>query len=292
MQPVQQKTLLVYGNCQAEALFNLMQKDALVSSLFRVLYYPSFEAPGGTRVPLSPDDLSRCALFFSQHDPEPFPYADQLPENCLIVHFPSVDFNLLWPFNCINPYNKPEFPQFPWGRFPYGDRVILECVKSGMAAGDILEYYLTGWEQYKPDLKRLARLEEGRLISRDGHCEVQMAQWVLERFRRERLFWTVNHPTQMLLCEVLQGLFRAAAGLEPALQNADIRKTSQVYFPAGEQLSIANIPIHPALAEELQLEWYDPGQTFKVFGEVYSYEEYFREMIEYCAREALLSASA
>lgn len=218
-----------------------------------------------------------------------------MPDDCVTVAFPSVDFNLLWPFNCVNPYNRVEPPQFPWGRFPYGDRIVLGALERGMPPADVLEYYLTGWDSYKPDLNRLARLERARLDARDSHCDVKLTPWVIERFRKRRLFWTVNHPAQVVLSEMVSRLFQAASAVEPALQNADLEETSRIYFPAGEQLSIANIPIHPAVAEELQLEWYDPNQRFDVFGKTYSYEEYFKEMIAYCAAgraAAQLTASA
>ena len=279
------RTIVVYGNCQAEALANIIKKDILVQSRFRVIYYPDYETPGQARETLTPQELNASALLFSQHGPDPFPYLDQLPKECLIVRFPSVDLNLLWPFNCVNPYNRPKPPEFDWGPFPYGDRIILECVEKDMARDEILEYYLTGWPRYKPDLNRRARLE-----TRDGHCDLKMAPWVMEHFRNRRLFWTVNHPTQIVLREVLQRLIHASASVDPHLQDADLEETQRVYFPAGEQLSIANIPIHPSLAEELQLEWYNPHQSFEVFGKVYSYEEYFRRMIDYCVSERAAAA--
>lgn len=283
--PKKLPTAILYGNCQAEALANIMKNDALVGSLFRVLYYRSYDIPGQTRLVPAPEEIENCALLFFQHGPDPFPNADQLPKDCLTVRFPSVDFNLLWPFNCINPYNRPVMPEFPWGPFPYGDRIILDCVEKGMAPDDVLEYYLNEWPRYKVDLKHLRRLEQARLDARDSHCDVKMAAWTMERFQDRRLFWTINHPTQAVLREIVQRLLHASASVEPSLAGADIDQTQRTLFPAWEQLGIANIPIHPRVAEELQLAWYDPKQTFDVFGKKYSYEEYFRRMIEYCVNE-------
>jgi len=157
------RTAIVYGNCQAEALSNILKKDELFGSLFRVVYCHNYDAPGQDRNLPASEDLSACALLFSQHGPEPFAFADRLPKECLTVRFPSVDFNLLWPFHCINPYNKPQLPELPWGPFPYGDRIILDCIEKGMAPDDILEYYLNGWAQYKVDLKHITRLDQARL---------------------------------------------------------------------------------------------------------------------------------
>ncbi len=275
------KTLVVYGNCQAEALARLMEKNSLIASSFKVVYYRSYDIPGQTRTPVSPEHLESCALFFSQYDPQPFPDLDRLPRECLKVHFPSMDVNLLWPFHCVNPYNQAT-PDFPFGPFPYGDRVILECVAKGMSAAETLDYYLTGWEHYKPNLGALGRLERSRLEARDGHCDVKMGSFILDQLRSRRLFWTVNHPTQMLMRELLGRLFEASERVAPALKEADIEETVRVYFPAGELLKIASIPIHPAVARELDLEWYDPHERYGVFGNTYTYEEYFEQMIAFC----------
>ncbi len=284
------RTAIVYGNCQAEALSNILKKDELFGSLFRVVYCHNYDAPGQDRNLPASEDLSACALLFSQHGPEPFAFADRLPKECLTVRFPSVDFNLLWPFHCINPYNKPQLPELPWGPFPYGDRIILDCIEKGMAPDDILEYYLNGWAQYKVDLKHITRLDQARLEARDGHCDIEMTSWVMERFRSQRLFWTINHPTQTVLREVVQRLLNASVSVEPALLEVDIEKTQGVLFPNWEQLGMINIPIHPNVAEELRLTWYDINRPFSSCGRTYSYEQYFREMIDYCVSERAAGA--
>ena len=211
------------------------------------------------------------------------------------MRFPSLDFNLLWPFGCVNPYNKPDPPHLPWGAFPYGDRIILACVEKGMKADDILEYYLTGWPQYRPNLKRLSELEQTRLETRDSHCDIKMAPWVMEHFRSERLHWTVNHPTLRALRELMRRLLHAFISVEPALEEADIEETLRVYFPAPRgPLGLAVIPIHPNVAEALELKWYDRDGLHPLFHKTYSYEQYFRELIDYCIsqRAAAMVATA
>jgi hypothetical protein len=280
-------TLVIHGNCQAEAISNILKKTGVVRSLFRVVFNRSFDPPGRTNVPVSEEEVANCRIFWNQQGPwAPFRQVDQLPRDCVTLRFPLLDFNLLWPFGCVNPYNKPSPPQSPSGAFPYGDRIVLHCVEQGMNAEEILEYYLTGWEEYQPNLKKLVELEESRQAERDSHCEVKMGEWVMEHFRRERLHWTVNHPTTFALRELLQRLLRLSADVEPALEQADIGKTLQVHFPAPRgPLGVAVIPVHPCVAETLQLRWYRRDALHPNFKKNYTYEQYFRELIEYCLNQ-------
>ena len=287
------KTLIVHGNCQAGAIAHILKKTHVVQSLFRVIFYGNLATPAKVNAPLQAEELANCRIFLRQDLPAPFPYLDQLSRDCLKMQFPSLNFHLLWPFGCVNPYNKPSPPQVPWGAFPYGDRIILDCVNKGMKPDEILDYYLNGWQQYRVNLERLIELEESRQAERDSHCEIKMGGWVMEHFRRDRLHWTVNHPTTLALRELLQRLLHTLAIVEPALEQTDIDRTLRVHFPAPRgPLGIAVMPIHPRVAESLELEWYQHDALHPFFDRTYSYEQYFREMIEYCIRQRAAAMSA
>ena len=119
-------TLLVYGNCQADAASVILSADPVVNEAYEILCLRSFDDPVAGRGSLQPQEVARCAVLFEQYDPKPFPHRDLLPKSAVHVRFPAVDFNLLWPFNAVNPYNDVGSPDYPWGRFPYGDRIIID----------------------------------------------------------------------------------------------------------------------------------------------------------------------
>ena len=133
-------TLLIYGNCQAGALSVLLGADSTIAQEFRVRYLPSFDdrVPGSKVLPA--EDVQVAALLLEQVDPQPFPYRDLLPSHCVTLTFPAVDLNLLWPLTCPNPLNDQPTDATPWGHFPYGDRVILDCVQRGLSVDDTLDY--------------------------------------------------------------------------------------------------------------------------------------------------------
>lgn len=276
--------LIVYGNCQAEAITSTLGVDPVVSTLYRVAYYRSFEHPTEPHK-FNYRATARCNLLWEQHDPKAFPQRDLLDEGCLVVRFPSVDLNLLWPFNMVNPYNAPEPPTFPFGRYAYGDRVIVNAINRGMSEDDILDYYLNRWDDYKIDLDRLLQLETARVQSRDAHCDVRIGEFVLHNFRKQRLFWTVNHPTSAMLAELIERLLTASDAAHPALQDADIATTLSRYFGAAGPLGVVGVPVHPKVAEHFKLEWYDSNERYRNWdGETYSYVEYLQGLIRHSMR--------
>jgi hypothetical protein len=276
------KTLIVYGNCQAEAVATILRKDPVTEECFRVLYLRSFDHPSDGWDELRSEDVLDCAILCEQHDPRPFPYRHLLPPGCLTVKFPAIDFNPLWPLSCPNPYNQYDPPIFPYGRFPYGDRAVIECIDKGMPPEETLDYYLTGWERYGVDLDRLLQIETARLVARDTHCDVKMSDFVLGRFREERLFWTPDHPTGALLRALTHRLLDACVPREPSLEALDLDATISYRFAPEGPLGVVSVPVHPKIAEHFDLKWYDPGERHRAFGgATYSRTEYFDAMIRH-----------
>jgi Polysaccharide biosynthesis enzyme WcbI len=279
------RSLILYGNCQADAMTSTLRLEPIVSGFYDVAYFRSFDHPSEGRMSFDDRITRRCELLWEQHDPQTFPQTGLLPRDCLSVKFPAADFNLLWPFNCVNPYNAPEPPTYPFGRYAYGDRVIANAIDRGMNPDDILEYYLNAWDDYKVDLDRLLQLETARINARDARCDVKIGDFVLKRFRKERLFWTVNHPTPVLLRELIERLLQFSDPVQPVLADADVVTTLSTHFRPEGPLGIVGIPIHPKVAEHLELEWYDPNERYHSWdGKTYSYVEYFEGMIRQAIR--------
>lgn len=279
------RSLIVYGNCQGDAITSTLQADPIVPRLFDVAYCRSFDHPVEGQMLFDEQIARACALLWEQHDPLQFPKADALPADALRLRFPATDCNLFWPFHCVNKYDRPEPPVYPFGRFPYGDRVIIAAIDRGMSAEEILDYYLNGWDDYKIDLDRLFELETARMKARDTRCDVKIADYVLKHLRTQRLFLTTNHPTSILLAELIERLLHASDSVQPALQDADIAETLAANFPATGPLSVVGVPIHPRIAEHFGLEWYNRNELYRSWsGRAYSYVEYFEEMIRHALR--------
>lgn len=274
------RSLLVYGNCQASTIVDTLAYYSAASELFRIVYVTSLPEPLGNQRPLTKEDFSDCAILCEQVDWEEFPYRDRLPQGCPTIRFPSLDSVALWPFNCENPYNVPTGRNHS-GRFPYGDRVILRKIDSGMSGEEVLSFYLNGWNDYKCNMDRIRELDRVRLQKRDERCDVTGSDLILNNFVGERLFMTINHPRETLLARLLERLLDACSLHEPALRRIDAYEASRTAHEADPYIDI-QVPVHPQIAQALELAWYDPNALYQQYGGFnYSYSEYFENLITY-----------
>jgi hypothetical protein len=279
---VRAKTIIVYGNCQAEFFSGLLQSELTARDAHRVIYRRSFDHPFEEQPDLVREDLESCSLVFEQHDRARFPERGLLPATCPTIIFPSLDTVLFWPFQAMNPYDKLDPPVFPWGHFPYADRIILGCIDKGMAPDEILRYYLDDWDAYKPDLDRLFEVEKARLSARDRGCHVKVADYFLQNFREKRLFWTVNHPAKEMTAELYRRLLKAGSTFEPVLGEIGDDAITRT-FDAEYMLENISVPIHPKVAEHFKLGWYDAERDLHTFSAAppISYLEYFSELVRW-----------
>lgn len=281
---MRKQTLIVFGNCQAQGIASVLTKHPAIRELFDVKYLRSFEHPVEGIAELKEEHVTRCGLVLEQHDQSNVvPFPEGLPRGTPRVTFPSADLNLLWPLWSVNPFNVPEPPRFPHGRFTYGDKVVLTQLEGGATTEEALVYYLECSRRDLPNLDQLLRLERARLMRRDTQCDIKMAPIILERFQHERLFWTMNHPTHALLRVLMNALLAHAANLDPRLAGVVLDEAFFETYFSVEMLGQIAVPIHPGVAEHFALSWYDPYEEWVYYGETRTYESYFREMIEYCA---------
>jgi hypothetical protein len=278
------RTIVVYGNCQAEVMFWLLKAIPGLQSV-PVAYYSSFEGTGDAEMREAEATIAACSLLLRHPDDpkRPFP-RHLLPPDCRQLTFAPLDFNIFWPWAAANPYDLRDTRR-PWGYFPYGDRVIIECIERGMAPNDILAYYVNdAWNDHAPKLDRLFEIERHRLAARDAVCDVKIGELILTTFADHRLFWTRNHPSTRILSELFGRLLTLAARDFPALAALDVAEVMAAKLT--EQFEAMEVPIHPKVAEHFGLRWYDPGDGFAWAGRRFTYDEYFSEMIFHSARQA------
>jgi hypothetical protein len=273
--------LLVYGNCQAGGVSAILGSDPALSVAYSVRYLPSFDdrVPGSRDLPL--DVVGRTLLLLEQFDPNPFPFRDHLPAHCKTVVFPSVDLSLLWPLRCVNPFNDEGSEEFPWGHYPEGDRVIINCVQRGLSADETLAYYLAHAHEELPNLSRYLEIEKARLRAREANCDLTMSDFIFSGFCAENLFWCAYHPTMSPLRELCNRLVSTVEPALPEVRAADIDKTVALLPPQGP-LGFLRVPIHPAIVDHFDMEWYrvEEGRNYGLRDSPVTYEDYLHGMAE------------
>lgn len=261
------KLLVIAGDAQAQALALGLSAFGTKSGKFSVLY----EAAAGDIARKFGNELERGAIVCEQHGPRGFEFYRPGGAH---VSFPPLSFNALWPLNAVNPWNRPEPPEFPFGRFPYGDAFITGCIRGNLAPNQIMRLYLTTeWDATWPVPEAVLEVERDRLKSLDSRCAVTIGSFVLDNLGAKRLFWTPTNPANELLSE-LAGRILRACGL-------DAGRDARVQLPfAKEVFGTLSVPIHPTVAKRLSLQWCDPAERYNYFDRrTFSYSEYFENLV-------------
>ncbi len=270
------ETLAVYGNSQAEAIALVLRSLPVISKRCKVVYVADEGAAAGSL----DSALSTCSQVWEQQVSKPLDGRVKLPKKVKRLRFPTLELHLLWPFNCINPFNKADPVLFPFGRFPYGDSFMVSCVRNGIAAELVLQYYLPAqWPSTWPNLDRLFQSETTRLSSVDTRNDVKIGSFILKYFRKKRLFWAVNVPSNVLLAEVIYRLLHASLGTEHLCERKEIEE-ALFYFGPRDLLGGVSVPVHPLVAKHFNLEWYRTDDRYGCpADQAFTFEEYFTEML-------------
>jgi hypothetical protein len=80
----------------------------------------------------------------------------------------------------------------------------------------------------------------------------------------------------------MQRVVDAAARYEPLLRTVDATAVIDEHPEVGTGLSQVAVPVHPEIADALNLEWYDSNAVYQQYGGFkYTYEKYFSQVIRY-----------
>ncbi len=229
-----------------------------------------------------PDAARRAVLVWEQYDQRPsVPLREELlsiiPQNCLVVKFPAVAMNAFWPLRVKDPRNVPE-PGFPWGRFPLGDRIALRIAKLGLSPSDSYSRYVEESYAVMPDVRHLLELERSVFATRDAACDIIMGDVVFARLRDTYQFWTHGHLAISLMSTLLLRLLERSAsvlGATDAVTRAELATVFTRYPGQGAM----QLPIHPAVIDQLGLTFVDQQSRYRWFGNAWTFEEYMTRNI-------------
>ena len=270
--------IVFFGNCQSESLAACMRHHGAIAGRYDVHFVQSYTMGGDeNKTIIAPDVLATCEILFEQLTPRvSFEKKDNLARDCRVVSYPSLDFNLLWPLHAVEPRSRRE-PDFPFGRYSYGDRIINAVVADGLSGDEAWAAYQARSAEAVRNIVRLVAIERQRWDNLDGDLSVKMADEIFARFRQERLFYTYNHPTSELLCRVGAGLLHAAdlvTDKDAAFE--ELRRLFTWEFGADHA-----VPIHPNVAKALNLEWWSPAMRYRWGEDTRTYEDLIRAQIDW-----------
>lgn len=256
---------MVYGNCQAEPLRQILSQSPQFAARFETVQVPPVQSITVSELKILEDLLPRIHLIIGQ--PVSSNYRgmklglEQLLQragDARVAKWPSLYWGVVFPFMVYVHPRARQAIDAPVVR--YHDLRFLSCASRGLrpveAAGFLEEY-----EPSAAGLESIIRNAKLTTTEREQACDIRLSEWIDRTENRSRAFWTVNHPARFVLERVAEEI-HGLLGLEYERQ-------------AGpDLLSGVSAPVHPRV----------PGRsTWVVNGEVLPQRELLARHLDWYA---------
>jgi hypothetical protein len=203
----------------------------------------------------------------------------RLPAGCDVRRFASPRMGALWPFLTTDPRLTLEPGRYPGGRYPFGDRIGVSLANLQLSDDVTLLSYHSMAEKEMPDLDALLATDRAAWRQLDATHDVKIADFMVESFRRYRLFFSPVHTTGELLHELIVQLV-ANSPVEAFCRPAKLRKELD-FLLAGYIGPRVELPILPAVARRFGLAWWEPDMRYCWHGNHWTFEEYMLRYIRW-----------
>ncbi|UWQ86105.1 WcbI family polysaccharide biosynthesis putative acetyltransferase [Leisingera caerulea] len=278
------KTLIIYSTCQGGIMSGLLKRSPEIARSFDIRYHTNFSNPGEMKCDIPDEQLADCALFLyhpiaaKNHGFSTDMLLEKLPDSAEAYVLPYVTFGSYWPELGKVP-SKPlgVDAQFPYGRIPYRSEMLDALIDQGATPSEALQTYLsvepvTALRRAEVVLEADTRYLD-RLDSQDGPIKVK--DYILRNFRNRQLFYIFNHPKTEIYAHMANQLLEYL-GVPPLTDQAQAGFKGHI-----EQ----NMPIHPATASVLGLEFVDQDTRYDYLGESFTFCEFIERYLEYAYAE-------
>ncbi|MDB5092011.1 MAG: hypothetical protein JWO85_112 [Candidatus Eremiobacteraeota bacterium] len=277
------KKVLIYGNCQAPLLSLLLNRSPSIAARFEFVTVMNHAAPGGEAEPVPPE-ADDAVLVWEQYDERNVvPVREELrrriPAACPVLVYPPLNAMGLWPFAWAESRNAPE-PGYPWGRYPWGDRIGLEIAKLDLPADEVFDAYMKRSLEKMPDVVELVHRDRVLGERRDAASDVTIDDYISEHLLTEHMFWTWGHTSSALGLELTRRLFlkseEVLGPLTPQIEREMAAAAEQYPGIGFEQL-----PIHPEVVRRLGIAFCDDETRYRWFDQEWTFREYITRYVTF-----------
>lgn len=202
-------------------------------------------------------------------------FHERVPKNVPIVTFPPCTASCLWPFSG----NDPRIAADPQ-RYPWPDSIAATLATDDSPDDILFEKYMNLTTERMPDLDRRLRLDVARWKASDAIADVHLTEWVEKTFRVSNLFYTSGHVSAPAIGFLMKQLLGRTAILTPALARAAVGEVDILLrHHTGQDFEC--VPIHPLVAERLDLRFYDANATYRWHAHEWTFRQYILHYIRW-----------
>ena len=268
-----QKTrVLIVGNCQAQTIYEALMRSGELNDRLDVAYHfvglqKDLQDSGRAEV-----ERSDVLLVQDIRDWETYPLREYVRDSTEIVRFPLLHFASLWPFDHYNGPGDREAYEREWPNltFLYHDGLLARLRKEIPDPDERMRVYRTLSVDGIINFTRLHDFERRRLEGMDQQFGCEIGQYILEHFRKRRLFYTTNHPNGQIIGMLMKYLLRHLG------MDRSYRPNSSL-----DHLRRLQVPVHPKVAQALGVTWANENTKYLYGGEQITWETYIRRYIDH-----------
>lgn len=263
--------MIVWGNCQAEALVNILSRVPQIADEFEITYQKSYADPQLLREHLAEFETADVFVRQTLFEWRNHPLRETLPERLRVVTFPLCYLGALWPFDSFI-FGQDHVMNLKGGPFAFQDGLMARLRPEFPDPEERLARYVSLDIPRPPDLRRAGAFDANRLLRSDENHGMSIGQFMLEHFRRQRLFHTITHPTPVVVEYIAWEVLRA---LGLTMSRDDVPR-----FP--DFMGYYQVPLHPRVIEAFGLDYAGPDTEYTFSPtERLTFEQYFRRYIAY-----------
>lgn len=237
---------IVYGNCQAAKIAEGLSSNSIVTKQYTMIVLPAiFEIDHefllGLREIINFADLFIYQYVKMNNKFHPVLGTEYiltaLSDTCRKICIPNIYFTGYFPQMCTNLLDKHKL-------FPIGDKNINNLYSKKQLTEEQLSSL--GDDEYYSKEEILKQVEESfnNLKDRECKCDVIISDFIENNYKKDLLFYTENHPTNIVLEEMSKRIISAITGKE---DDYKVRISSA--------LDDIQLPIYPSVQCHLGLKF-------------------------------------
>ncbi len=273
LRPSGRRKIVMIGNCQSETLRQGFTHIESLNRRFEVKYH-FVQLPRNLQE-FAARDLETCDILMIQDIRlwDEFPLRDHVRPGADQVRFPLVRFGSPWPFDTWNGPGDKEahHREAPNLTFPYLDGLLGRLRRDIPDREARFQAYRSLETPGIVNYRRLHDMEARRLIAIDEKYDCRIGAFILENFRKRRVFHTTARPNW----EVFNLMMRFVAQLVGVIEPISLTESIDA------SLRNPQVPIHPRVARDLGIEWVTERTRYLSHGRGITWEAYIRSYIEH-----------